>query len=874
MSMYKNFFQKRGELLLVILLLVISGVSHGYNMFHFPYYENDEGTYMSQAWSLVTEGKLAPYTYWYDHAPAGWMLIALWTKLTGGFFTFGMSVNSGRVLMLVLHLISSALLYYIAKRLSGTKLAGIIAVLIFSLSPLGIYFQRRVLLDNIMIFWVLGSLAILLKEKLKLRHIIVSAMMFGVAVLTKENAIFFIPAFLYAIYSHSNPAYRSFAIVKWLIISGSIISLYFLYALLKGEFFPVGMFGGNDPHVSLLGTLQEQLNRGSGLPFWDLKSDFYITLQTWLSRDYFTIVTGAIATLLGAVLSIKIKSLRISAFFALLFWVFLLRGKLVIDFYVAPLIPLLGLNIGVLLSVFLQWVSKSNIIYYSVFSAIFIIIIPVVLLSNTIGQYTKDETTPQIEVVNWIKKNLPADSNLVVDYYAFIDLRDARSENDKVFQNAHWFWKVQADPEIRDGIYKNDWKNIEYIILSHEMLKQIEEGNMEFIRTALDQSVLVMEWRENSTSYFDFEKYISTNGDWARVLKVQETYRATLDTAWRNYRQEYIQSYGQVVDPQQNNRTTSEGQSYAMLRAVWQDDRETFDGVWQWTQDHLQHRSQDKLISWLWVKDGDTYKLGDSAPASDADEDIALALLFAYKRWDYEAYLSYAKDIINDIWEHEVMEINDRYYLMAGVDMRRGKGYLVNPSYVSPATYRIFAEVDTAHPWLTLADNSYTLLADVTAMEGNRVGLPSNWIFVDAESGAVQSASDYIQSESDMYGYDAFRTMWRVALDWQWFKEPQAYDYLKGTSVFFADEWRVNKSVATAYSLDSKRKASGDISTNVGALSAFIFTDPPMAKEFYENVFENSFSFESGYWDDPNNYYTQNWAWFGTALYSGNLPNL
>ena len=93
------------ELAIIAVLLLISGISHGYNMFHFPYYENDEGVYMSQAWSLLTQGRLSPYTYWYDHAPFGCMLIALWTKLTGGFFTFGLSVNSGRVLMLVFHLV-------------------------------------------------------------------------------------------------------------------------------------------------------------------------------------------------------------------------------------------------------------------------------------------------------------------------------------------------------------------------------------------------------------------------------------------------------------------------------------------------------------------------------------------------------------------------------------------------------------------------------------------------------------------------------------------------------------------------------------------------------------------------------------------------
>ena len=194
--MLNKIKEHKKDLLVLAILLLISGVAHGYNMFHFPYYENDEGTYISQAWSLLTQGKLAPYTYFYDHAPVGWFLIALWAKLTGGFFTFGFSINSGRVLMLVLHLLSTALLFGVAKKLFKSNLTATLASLIFTLSPLGIYFQRRVLLDNIMVFWLLLALLLILGNRRKLRHFIGSAIAFGIAILTKETAIFFYPALL------------------------------------------------------------------------------------------------------------------------------------------------------------------------------------------------------------------------------------------------------------------------------------------------------------------------------------------------------------------------------------------------------------------------------------------------------------------------------------------------------------------------------------------------------------------------------------------------------------------------------------------------------------------------------------------------------
>ena len=56
------------------------------------------------------------------------------------------------------------------------------------------------------------------------------------------------------------------------------------------------------------------------------------------------------------------------------------------------------------------------------------------------------------------------------------------------------------------------------------------------------------------------------------------------------------QGTGRTLDPSQGGITTSEGQSYTMMRAVWSDDRATFDSSWQWTKDNLQR--PDRLLSW------------------------------------------------------------------------------------------------------------------------------------------------------------------------------------------------------------------------------------------------------------------------------------
>src|SRR5947209_3493163 len=81
-----------------------------------PLYITDEGIYIQQAWSVLREDRLSPYTYFYDHAPAGWLVIAGWVALLPSQFqTFGNANNTGRMLMLVAHLISTFLLYRVAN---------------------------------------------------------------------------------------------------------------------------------------------------------------------------------------------------------------------------------------------------------------------------------------------------------------------------------------------------------------------------------------------------------------------------------------------------------------------------------------------------------------------------------------------------------------------------------------------------------------------------------------------------------------------------------------------------------------------------------------------------------------------------------------
>jgi len=187
----------RQETLLLGGSLGIAALAHGLNMGGYPAFSlaDDEGIYVSQALAVLNGQGLAPYTYTYDHAPGGWLQLALWYLGTGGPSTFGTPIDGGRVLMLLLHLGSAFLLFRVARRLGAGPIAAAVAVLLFSLSPIAVFFQRMVLLDNVMVFWLLAALVLLLRPPSRAATI-GAGVAFGLALLSKETSLIAAPVYL------------------------------------------------------------------------------------------------------------------------------------------------------------------------------------------------------------------------------------------------------------------------------------------------------------------------------------------------------------------------------------------------------------------------------------------------------------------------------------------------------------------------------------------------------------------------------------------------------------------------------------------------------------------------------------------------------
>ncbi len=831
--------------------LIVATILHGTNMFHFPYYENDEGVYLSQGFAVGFQNRMTDYTYWYDHIPGGWMMIALWLRLTGGPFMFGFSLYSGRMFMLVIHLLSSALLFFITKKLTGKNWPGFLAMIIFSLTPLGVYFQRRVLLDNIMTFWVLASILVVLMSKFRLRWIAVGGLFAAFAVLSKETAIVAIPPLMFLSTTQLKPRQRVIGLLLFCLPVVLGIGYFVLYALLKHELFP------GPGHVSLIGTWAFQLSRGNKLPFWNPSSDFWSSVIDWADKDPWYIIMMFASLLWMIVTSVKKWQRMGVALVAVFFWLFMMRGGLVLNFYVVPMIALGALTTGVMFA------DLMKIRYAGLITILLLLGSWSFILSDT--PWVTDETTPQLESVEWIKHNLPQQSIIAMDHFELIDMQESRFPNDPVFHRAHWFWKLEDDPTISQGVIQGDWQNIEYLVLTHEFIKQLGVKALPLLEPVLEHSRELASWGPlSSRTYVDIPKLTSTNGDWVKIYRVMDRTTIVLFDSWKAYNAQFITTDGQVMD-HELNQTTSEGQSYAMLRAVAVGDRARFDATWQWTKDHLQFREHDKLISWKWEGDEITGKQTDSNFASDADVDIATALLLAHQTWGDQQYLAEAKEIIGDIWAEEILRLgNGQYVLIPGQWAVKEETLTLNPSYFSPAAFRLFATVDSQHPWEKVANDSYSLLEQ--SMNLSSADLPPDWIQINRQTGQVFSSTQ--PGKSSDFGYDAMRVFFRIAEDALWFDNAKAKTFLKEHR-FLVDYWKEHQIIPAGFSLTGKPLVSYDSNAFYGAVLPQIKIIEPTQYDPMRNAMLRGY--QSGQWHEIGNYYTQNWAWMGYALAEGKL---
>jgi endoglucanase len=353
------------------------------------------------------------------------------------------------------------------------------------------------------------------------------------------------------------------------------------------------------------------------------------------------------------------------------------------------------------------------------------------------------------------------------------------------------------------------------------------------------------------------------------------TPEALLQQSWMAYRQRFIQADGRVIDWEAQARTVSEGQAYAMLRAVLTDDPDTFEQTLAWAETNLKRPAlpndadgRDRLWAWQWGQRADgTWGILDSNFASDADIDAITALILAARRWQRADYLELAQLKLDDLWMQAIVSLptlagdGPRYLLpgpLGAFQPRPGAVYL-NPSYLAPYAFRLFAQVDPSRDWLALVESSYGVLEQSSQLSPQ--GLPSDWVVLNLADQALEPAPGQAHLQS-RYGFDAYRVWWRLAWDAAWFEEPRAQALLAQGLGFLGELWQQQGRIPAVLTLAGHPVASYESTSHYAMLYlGFQQVDPDTAVAIYQQKLMETYS--QGIWDSADAYYVQNLAWLG-----------
>lgn len=280
------------------------------------------------------------------------------------------------------------------------------------------------------------------------------------------------------------------------------------------------------------------------------------------------------------------------------------------------------------------------------------------------------------------------------------------------------------------------------------------------------------------------------------------------------------------------SHTVSEGIGYGLLISAMMKDEETFNALYKYYNAHL---DSNGLMNWKIDASG---KMAGENAATDADVDVAYALLLAHKLIGDEYYLAEAKKIITLIKKHMVEA--ETYVLKAGDAW--GGSLTTNPSYFAPAYFKVFAKVMNDDSWNKVSDKCYEILFKSWNSE---TGLVPDWCKADGTTPADNVS--WAKYGGKTYFYDAARTPWRISKDYLWFGDKRAETYCKAINRFVKKTGISN--ITDGYNLDGTTFRTEKTSAFVGCFAVATMTSND--QEFINTAYaENITTFNDSYFND------------------------
>lgn len=464
---HRRSWPRRHGASLVVLAgtLAVVGAAMAWNLQRYPGRVNDdEGTYMSRAWAMLYEHHLSNYTYFWDHPFLGWATIAAWARLADGFALTPDSLDVGRDFMWVLCLVTAALVFVLARRLGMSRVASVVAVLLFGLSPLGIWYHRLVFLDNLATVWAVGAFAWAAARRCGLGAVLGSAVCFAAATWSKETVALLLPALAWLLAQHATLRTRKKYLFVFLVVYGGLVGLWPLLAVVKDELLP------GAGHVSLLGEVYTQLvarqATGSLLNHGSVTSEqvgMWLRMDPWLG--YGTLGAAACAIpfrryrpLVAAVVIPLVYMLKGGGYVPYAFVTVMIPFGAVLLAGVPDLLWRAGAGRGhSLLRGFLwRWVPRMPVLVASGILAV--MVVPQWSGSLRAGA-SVNGFADQDAAVAWVATHVPRGNTVVCDDYPWLDIKLHTSATPLSL------WQVDNDPSVMKSLLPRGYMDIAYMIL-------------------------------------------------------------------------------------------------------------------------------------------------------------------------------------------------------------------------------------------------------------------------------------------------------------------------------------------------------------------------------------------------------------------------
>jgi 4-amino-4-deoxy-L-arabinose transferase-like glycosyltransferase len=389
----------------------------------------------------------------------------------------------------VVIVVTCSLLYTLARRLGIGRPLAAGAVIVFTCSPVALWFHRLVLLDNFAVAWILAAFVLALSPRRRLWALAGSGACFAAAFLSKETAFVFLPALLLAVAQNADRRMRRYALTVSACCATLIAATYPLYAVLKGELLP------GKGHVSLLGEEFVQLvsRKGSGSIF-AAHSLAHGTVQFWLKLDPWLLVGALIAS----PIALARRTSRPIAFCFLFQVALLLRPGYLPQMYVIGLLPFAALMVATSAEVLwrLGFGALSGALGAGrrlgrliaargpnvaargpIVVSILVLVIAAVLSATVIGPswvradrqaLAARPDASQRAAEEWLVRNIDHTKRLIVDDNTWVYLINHGFDASPVrggfySRTVVFYWPLDYDPAVQ-RLFPQGWRDFDYVV--------------------------------------------------------------------------------------------------------------------------------------------------------------------------------------------------------------------------------------------------------------------------------------------------------------------------------------------------------------------------------------------------------------------------